>query len=77
MYNQTERGGRHDMDGVLMIKLPVLQQWHGHSGPELECQVADLISFRKFSGFPETILYYSAAWYFRERLPETGKDQEI
>jgi len=36
MYNQTERGGRLNMGEVLMIRLPVLQQWHGLSGPDLE-----------------------------------------
>jgi len=61
MYNQTERGGRPNMDGVLMIKLLVLQQWHGLSGPELERQVANRISFRKFLDFPETIPEYSTA----------------
>jgi len=65
------------MDGALMIMLPVLQQWHGLSGPELERRVADRISFRKFSGFPETIPDHLTVWYFRERLPETGKDLEI
>jgi len=60
-----------------MIKIQVLQQWHGLSNPELEHQVADRISFRKFSGFPETIPDYSTTCYFRERLAETGKDQEI
>jgi len=78
MYkNQTERGDRSNMDEVLMIKLLVLQQWHGLSDPELERQGADRISFRKFLGFPETITDYSTVWYFRERLAETGKDQEI
>jgi len=78
MYkNQTKRGGRPNMDEVLLIKLLVLQQWYGLSDPELERQVADRISFRKFLGFPETIPDYSTVWYFRERLLETGKDQEI
>lgn len=31
----------------------------------------------KFLGFPETMPDYSTAWYFRERLTKTGKDQEI
>jgi len=65
------------MDKVLMIRLLVLQQWHGYSNSELERKVADRISFRKFLDFPETILDYSTAWYFRERLPETEKDQKI
>jgi IS5 family transposase len=30
-----------------------------------------------FLGFPETIPDYSTVWHFRERLSQTGKDQEI
>ena len=49
MYeNRSERGGRPNIDEVLMVKLLVLQQWHGLSDPELEKQVTDRISFRKF-----------------------------
>lgn len=78
MYsNKSERGGRPNIDEVVMIKLLVLQEWHGLSDPELERQVADRISFRKFLGFPEGIPDYSTVWQFRERLKETGKDKEI
>jgi len=75
--NRSERGGRPNVDEVVMIKLLVLQQWHGLSDPELERQVTDRISFRKFLGFPETIPDYTTVWQFRERLAETGKDRAI
>jgi IS5 family transposase len=55
----------------------LLQQWHGLSDPELEKQVADRRSFRKFIGFSEDIPDYSTVWYFRERLAKTGKDRAI
>jgi IS5 family transposase len=46
MYkNKTSRGGRPNVDIVIMIKLLVLQRWFGLSDPELERQVADRISF--------------------------------
>jgi IS5 family transposase len=78
MYdNKSERGGRPNTDEVLMIKLLVLQQWHGLSDPELEKQVADRLSFRKFLGFPHTIPDFTTVWRFRERLAETGRDQAI
>jgi IS5 family transposase len=60
-----------------MVRLLVLQQWHGLSDPELERQVADRLSFRRFIGFPEEIPDYSTVWYFRERLAKTGKDRAI
>ena len=51
MYNnKTPRGGRPNMNPVLMVKLLVLQAWYGFSDPELERQVNDRISFRHFLG---------------------------
>jgi len=78
MYrNKTPRGGRPNMDPVLMVKLLVLQAWYGLSDPELERQVADRISFQHFLGFPETVPDYSTVWRFRERLAETDRDKLI
>jgi len=78
MYdNQTERGGRPNNDEIVMFKMLVLQQWYGLSDPELERQVNDRISFRKFLGFPEIIPDRSTVWVFRERLIDTGKDERI
>jgi len=75
--NKTSKGGRPNVDEVLMIKMLVLQQWYGLSDPELERQVVDRISFRKFLGFPSSIPDDSTVWYFRERLVETGADKKI
>jgi len=78
MYrNKTEKGGRPNIDEGVRRKILVLQQWYGLSDPEVERQVADRISFRKFLGFPENIPDYSTVWRFRERLMETGRDKEI
>ncbi len=78
MYaNKSKKGGRPNTDEIVMIKLLVLQEWHGLSDPELERQVTDRFSFRNFLGFPEVIPDYSTVWYFRERLEETGKAKEI
>ena len=67
MYdNKSDRGGRPNIDEVVMVKLLVLQQWHGLSDPELEKQFADRLSFRKFLGFPGAIPDYSTVWYFRK-----------
>ncbi len=75
--NKTPRGGRPNMDPVLMVKLLTLQAWYGLSDPELERQVNDRISFRHFLGYPEKAPDYSTVWRFRERLAETRKDQEV
>ncbi|MGC9445442.1 MAG: IS5 family transposase [Candidatus Methanospirareceae archaeon] len=75
--NKSERGGRPNIDEVLMIKLLVLQQWHGLSDPELEKQVSDRLSFMKFLGFPQRIPDFTTVWRFRDRLAETGRDRVI
>ncbi len=75
--NKSEKGGRPNIDEVVMIKLLVLQAWYGLSDPELERQVADRISFRRFLGSWDVIPDHSTVWLFRERLTETGKDKEV
>jgi len=78
MYdNRSERGGRPNIDEVVMVKLLVLQQWYGLSDPELERQAVDMLSFMNFLGFPEDIPDFTTVWYFRERLAKTGKDRAI
>ena len=75
--NDTDRGGRPNVDVILMTKMLVLQSLYGLSDPELERQANDRISFRKFLGFPEVIPDSSTVWLFRERLSQTRKDRAI
>ncbi len=75
--NDGPKGGRPNIDEVLMVKLLVLQHWYGLSDPELERQVDDRLSFQRFLGFPESPPDYSTVWQFRERLASTGKDREV
>jgi IS5 family transposase len=75
--NNTERGGRPNIDIIIMIKLLVLQEMFGLSDPQLELQVADRISFRVFLGTTEVIPDYTTVWLFRKRLEETGKYDDI
>jgi IS5 family transposase len=75
--NNTKRGGRPNINIIIMIKLLILQQLYGLSDPQLELQVADRISFRVFLGTTETIPDYTTVWLFRRRLEESGKYQAI
>lgn len=75
--NKTEKGGRPNVDPVVMVKLLVLQSWYGLSDPELERQATDRISFRRFLGYPDVIPDSTTVWLFRERLAETGRDRTI
>jgi len=75
--NKSEKGGRPNINIIIMIKLLLLQQLYGLSDPQLELQVADRISFRVFLGTTEVIPDYSTVWLFRERLKENGKYEAI
>ena len=75
--NKTSRGGRPNIDIVIMVKLLVLQHWFGLSDPELERQVADRISFRIFLGTTEVIPDFSTVWLFRERLIKSGRYEDL
>ena len=75
--NQTEEGGRPNIDIVLMIKMLGLPSMYSLSDPELERQANDRISFMKFLGYPNKVPDQTTVWYFRERLAKTGKDKEI
>jgi IS5 family transposase len=75
--NKTSRGGRPNIDIVIMIKLLALQHWFGLSDPELEWQVADRISFRIFLGTTEVVPDFSTVWLFRERLIKSGRFDDL
>ena len=75
--NDTEKGGRPNVDEVVMVKLLVLQQWLELSDEGLERQANDRISFQRFLGYPDPVPYSTTIWLFRERLAETGKDMEV
>jgi len=68
--NKDPKGGRPNLDEVMMVKLLVLQQWYGLSDPELERQAADRLSFRRFLGFPERRSGFSGN--ASQRRGETG-----
>jgi IS5 family transposase len=75
--NKTSRGGRPNIDIVIMVKLLVLQHWFGLSDPELEWQVADRISFRIFLDTTEVVPDFSTVWLFRERLIKIGRFNDL
>jgi len=75
--NKTSRGGRPNIDIVIMVKALVLQHWFSLSDPELERQVADRISFRIFLGTTEVIPDFSTVWLFRERLIARGIYEDL
>jgi IS5 family transposase len=75
--NKTERGGRPNIDVIVMLKSLFIQQLYSLSDEQLERELADRISFRVFLGTMEVVPDSTTIWKFRERLAESGKDKEV
>jgi IS5 family transposase len=74
LFPEQPKGGRPFWPAVVMLKCVMLQKWYGLSDPQLEEQVRDRLSFRRFLGLSldegtpdETTLVN-----FRERLRSAG-----
>lgn len=75
--NNTERGGRPNIDVIVMLKSLFIQQLYSLSDEQLERELADRISFRMFLGTTEIVPDSTTIWKFRERLAESQKDKEV
>ena len=69
-----EKGGRPFWPALVMIKCVMLQKWFGLSDPQLEEQLRDRISFRRFAGlsFEDATPDETSMVNFRKRLREHG-----
>lgn len=76
-HDNKKTGGRPHTDETIIVRCMLLQAWYGLSDPELEFQIADRLSFRNFVGFPETVPDFTTIWKIRERLKNSGKEDEI
>jgi transposase, IS5 family len=78
MYeNKSAKGGRPNIDVILMFKILILQKWYGLSDLEVERQMADRISFMAFLGFPDPFPDSRTIWLFKQRIADTGKDEMV
>lgn len=50
LFSHGDRGGRRPWPAKLMLKCVLLQKWFGLSDPQLEEQLRDRLSFRRFVG---------------------------
>src|SRR3954454_4233768 len=79
LFPEQPKGGRPFWPAAVMLKCVMLQKWYGLSDPQLEEQLRDRLSFRRFVGLgldddtpDETTLVR-----FRERLREAGLHDAI
>jgi IS5 family transposase len=66
--NKTERGGRPNVDVIIMLKALFIQQLYDLSDEQLERELTDRISFRAFLGTTEIVPDSTTIWLFREHL---------
>ena len=71
--------GRPAYSPLLMAKVLLLQQWHDLSDPEMEDELYDRISFRRFLGlgFEDVSPDHSTIGHFRYELTRHGLVQTI
>lgn len=53
--NNTDRGGRPNLDVIVMLKSLFIQQVYSLSDEQLERELSDRISFRVFLGTAEVV----------------------
>lgn len=76
---EVSRGGRPHWPVKLYVKCLMLQKWFGLSDPQLEEQLRDRISFRRFVGLglSEATPDETSLVVFRRRLREAGHERTL
>jgi transposase, IS5 family len=74
LFPEQPKGGRPFWPAVVVLKCVMLQKWYGLSEPQLEEQLLDRLSFRRFVGLSldEDTPDETTMVKFRERLREAG-----
>jgi IS5 family transposase len=69
--------GRPSYDVVTMMKIIFLQRLYNLSDDQVEFQITDRLSFRRFLGIPlsDAVPDCKTVWAFREQLNKEGEDR--
>ena len=69
--------GRPSYDVVMMMKIIFLQRLYNLSDDQVEFQITDRLSFRRFLGIPfsDAVPDCKTVWAFREQLNKEGEDR--
>ncbi len=73
-FTEKPKGGPRPWDLVLMLKIVVLQKFHGLSDDETEFQILDRFSFQRFVGLDvgDDVPDAKTIWLFKERIGAEG-----
>jgi len=75
--NNSSKGGRPNIDEVVMVKAIVLQTLFHLSDEALEFNMNDRISFQMFIGLDQKVPDFTTVWRFKERIGKDGIDKKI
>jgi len=77
--NKKNNAGAKPFDVVIMFKIMILQRYYGLGDTQIEYQILDRLSFKKFLGLEsgDKVPDEKTVWAFRENLTKSGLVVEI
>ena len=77
--NKKNNAGAKPYDVVMMFKIMILQRYYGLGDTQIEYQILDRLSFKKFLGLEsgDKVPDEKTVWLFRENLTKSGLVKEI
>jgi len=77
--NKKNNAGAKPFDIVMMFKIMILQRYYGLGDTQIEYQILDRLSFKKFLGLEsgDKVPDEKTVWAFREKLTNEGLVEDI
>jgi transposase, IS5 family len=77
--NKKNNAGAKPYDVVMMFKIMILQRYYGLGDTQIEYQIHDRLSFKKFLGLEsgDKVPDEKTVWLFRENITNSGLVEEI
>jgi len=77
--NKKNNAGAKPFDVVMMFKILILQRYYGLSDTQIEYQILDRLSFKKFLGLEsgDKVPDEKTVWAFREKITNEGLVEDI
>lgn len=78
-HNKKNNAGAKPFDVVMMFKIMILQRYYNLGDHQIEYQIEDRLSFKKFLGLEsgDKVPDEKTVWAFRERLTNAGLIEEL
>jgi len=77
--DKKNNAGAKPFDVVMMFKIMILQRYYGLGDKQVEYQIVDRTSFKKFLGLEtgDKVPDEKTVWSFRERVTQTGLVEDL